>query len=94
MNNHYRQIPACDTSSWSDHTTSNARPLTHDEQKAAEAAFRQQPFNPVWSQAALAIYVGITAAMGQTNVPAPVPSVLNGHQVHDALELRCLSYRQ
>jgi hypothetical protein len=53
----------CDTSAWSDRTTGDARPLTHDKQKAAEAAFRQQPFNPVWSQAALALYAGITAAM-------------------------------
>ena len=79
MRYHYFQIPACDTSACNDRTANNARPLTSDEQKAAEAAFRHQPFNPVWSQAALAVYVGITAAMDQANVPGHVPSVLNSH---------------
>jgi hypothetical protein len=77
MSYHYCQIPACDTSACNDRTPNTARPLTSDEQKAAEAAFRHQAFNPVWSQAALAVYVGITAAMDQADVPAGVPSVVN-----------------
>lgn len=37
-------------------------PLTHDERKAAEAAFQDRPFNPLWSQKAQHIYDGIRAA--------------------------------
>ena len=33
--------------------------LTFDEQKAAEAAFRGLPANPMWSSSAHAIYNGI-----------------------------------
>ncbi len=39
------------------------RPLTHDERKAAEAAFRGAPFDPKWSDAARKIYLGISAAV-------------------------------
>ena len=39
------------------------RPLTNDEKKAAEAAFRGAPFNPKWSEAARKVYQGISAAM-------------------------------
>lgn len=35
--------------------------LTHDEQKAAEAAFRGLPVNPRWSQSAQQIYLRILA---------------------------------
>jgi hypothetical protein len=78
MNDHCCQGRACDTSAWGDRTVNNVRPLTYDQQKAAEAAFLQQPFNPVWSQAAFAVYAGIIAAMGQTNVPAHRSSVEYG----------------
>ena len=37
--------------------------LTHDEHKAAEAAFRGLPSNPNWSHAARRVYEGLTAAM-------------------------------
>jgi hypothetical protein len=37
-------------------------PLTYDEHKAAEAAFRGLPLNPGWSQKARQIYLGIVAA--------------------------------
>jgi hypothetical protein len=33
--------------------------LTHDQAKAAEAAFRGLPLNPEWSISALAVYHGI-----------------------------------
>lgn len=73
MKDHW-QIEACDASILTDRHATNARPLTHDEQKAAEAAFRQQPFNPVWSQAALAVYAGITTAMTKsTSGPSGLP---------------------
>ena len=39
------------------------RPLTHDEKKAAEAAFRGAPFDPKWSGAARKIYLGISSAV-------------------------------
>ena len=40
------------------------RPLTHDEKKAAEAAYRGRPFDASWSQAARAVYDGILTARG------------------------------
>jgi hypothetical protein len=39
------------------------RPLTHDEKKAAEAAFRGAPFDSKWSDAARRIYLGISTAV-------------------------------
>lgn len=36
-------------------------PLTHDQHKAAEAAFRGLPLNPHWSDSAQEIYRGIVA---------------------------------
>ncbi|HKC94522.1 MAG TPA: hypothetical protein VKB81_10950 [Nitrospira sp.] len=37
--------------------------LTHDELKAAEAAFQGRAFNEAWSQAARNVYIGIRVAM-------------------------------
>jgi len=45
-------------------TQSTPRPLTTDEKKAAEAAFRRDPFDPKWSDAARAVYDGILQTMG------------------------------
>jgi len=42
----------------------SSRPLTHDEKKAAEAAYRGRPFDASWSQAARAVYDGILMARG------------------------------
>ena len=39
------------------------RPLTHDEKKAAEAAFKGTPFDPQWSDAARKIYWGLSVAI-------------------------------
>jgi hypothetical protein len=39
----------------------NGSPLTHDQQKAAEAAFRGLPINAQWSDSAQEIYRGIIA---------------------------------
>ncbi|WP_447598696.1 hypothetical protein [Nitrospira sp. Nam80] len=44
-------------------TVEKTRALTHDERKAAEAAFRGDPFNPAWSVAAAKVYAGIVTAM-------------------------------
>jgi hypothetical protein len=46
-----------------DSTPDQPRPLTYDERKAAEAAFRGDPFNPAWSGAAAKVYAGIVSAM-------------------------------
>ena len=51
--------------------TAPPRALTYDESKAAEAAFRGDPFNPSWSASAQKIYDGILAAMGKRE-PAQV----------------------
>ena len=40
-----------------------ARVLTYDEAKAAEAAFRGEPFNPAWSAAAAQVYAGISTTL-------------------------------
>lgn len=39
------------------------RPLTYDERKAAEAAFRGAPFDPQLSESARRVYLGISSAM-------------------------------
>lgn len=39
------------------------RPLTHDEKKAAEAAFKGLPLNPHWSEAGQKVYWGLSAAI-------------------------------
>ena len=39
------------------------RPLTNDEKKAAEAAFKGAPFDPKWSEAARKVYLGLSSAM-------------------------------
>ncbi len=40
------------------------RDLTHDEKKAADAAFKGLPFNAQWSSSARAVYDGICGALG------------------------------
>jgi hypothetical protein len=54
------------------------RRLTHDELKAAEAAFQGRPFSEAWSEAARTVYDGILAAKIKLNhepltrgLPAP-----------------------
>ena len=44
--------------------------LTHDEQKAAEAAFRGLPMNPRWSESAQKIYTRILAVTDGRNIVA------------------------
>ncbi len=46
-------------------TTLTPRQITHDEKKAAEAAFAGRPFNPKWSDSARIVYDGLLAAMGK-----------------------------
>ena len=44
-------------------TTRTPRVLTHDERKAAEAAFVGRPCNPAWSEAAKRVYEGLIHAL-------------------------------
>jgi hypothetical protein len=46
--------------------------LSHDELKAAEAAFRGQPVNPKWTVSAQEIYHGIVARTGGRDIVASV----------------------
>ena len=48
--------------------------LTHDEKKAADAAFTGRPFNKAWSASARAVYDGIVKALPHTDVAIPTPS--------------------
>ena len=41
------------------------KPLTYDEQKAAEAAFTGAPFNPHWTEAAQLLYRRLTAEINR-----------------------------
>ena len=55
----------------------NNRPLTYDENKAAEAAFKGLPFDPKWSNAAYKVYEGLSLAMAHTSSETfqdPLPS--------------------
>lgn len=44
-------------------TTQTPRILSHDERKAAEAAFAGRPFNPAWSESARKVYDGLMHAL-------------------------------
>ena len=44
-------------------TTRTPRILTHDERKAADAAFAGRPLNPAWSEAAKQVYEGLIHAL-------------------------------
>ena len=44
-------------------TPDTSRMLTHDERKAAEAAFSRRPFNPAWSESAKRVYEGLIQAL-------------------------------
>lgn len=47
-------------------------PLTHDQQKAAEAAFRGLSLNPDWSSSAQEIYYRIMAATKGQDIVAGI----------------------
>jgi len=55
----------------------NTRPpkaLTHDEKKAADAAFAGRPFNEEWSAAARVVYDGIVKALPHSDAAISTPS--------------------
>ena len=58
--------------------------LSHDEKKAADAAFTGRPFNDAWSASARAIYDGIVKALPHTDITLPTHS-----NVEQALEAPC-----
>lgn len=58
--------------------------LSHDEKKAAGAAFAGHPFNEAWSASARVVYDGIVKALPHTDVATPTPS--NVEESAEALE--------
>ncbi|MBM4132725.1 MAG: hypothetical protein FJ245_03055 [Nitrospira sp.] len=64
-------------------TFKRPRPLTHDELKAAEAAFQGQPFNVDWSQSARAIYDGLAAALRKRQDDQPAFPLLEYRPARD-----------
>ena len=50
------------------------KPLTYDEHKAAEAAFRGFPFNPDWTESAQEIYARLCAAIVKRNASDLTPA--------------------
>ena len=65
----------------------NNRPLTHDEKKAAEAAFQGLPFDPNLSEAARQVYLGLSVAIANKHNEAfqemnpPQPATLSSQAV-------------
>jgi hypothetical protein len=53
--------------------------LSHDEKKAAEAAFTGGEFNPKWSDTARKVYDGIAAVMGKAS-----PALVREHELEPA----------
>jgi hypothetical protein len=49
-------------------TNTPPKALTHDEKKAADAAFSGRPFNAAWSASARAVYDGIMKALPHTDI--------------------------
>ena len=50
------------------------KPLTYDEHKAAEAAFRGYPPNADWTESALEIYARLSAAVAARRTTALDPT--------------------
>ena len=55
-------------------TDTPPKALSHDEKKAADAAFAGRPFNEAWSASARAVYDGIVKALPHTDVAIPTSS--------------------
>lgn len=56
--------------------TPSPKALTHDEKKAADAAFAGRPFDKSWSAAARAVYDGIVKALPPIDAVSPTPSTV------------------
>ncbi len=63
------------------------RPLTHDEKKASEAAFRGMPFDPKWSQSAKAVYDGIVASMDKSPTSSAIANTASEEETVSSREL-------
>jgi hypothetical protein len=50
------------------------KPLTYDEHKAADPAFRGHPTDPDWTDAAQLLYVKLSAAIAQRAAATAPPS--------------------
>ncbi|MBD0316429.1 MAG: hypothetical protein ICV75_07035 [Nitrospiraceae bacterium] len=61
------------------------RALTHDEQKAAEAAFGGRPFNPAWSASAKKVYDGLTGALPKKPEGSEASAEVDTPQAEDAV---------
>jgi hypothetical protein len=61
------------------------RVLTHDEKRAADAAFKGLPFDARWSPSARTVYDGIRSALGTPAVPEQEPAAdhIEPHAVLD-----------
>ena len=57
------------------------KPLTYDEQRAAEAAFVGAPSNPKWTEAAQLLYVRLSATI-QTRSKETI-GASTGSAIHD-----------
>jgi hypothetical protein len=65
--------------------TPTPKALTHDEKKAADAAFEGRPFNKTWSTSARAIYDGIMNALPPD---ASTPASFNAEIPEDASSIQ------
>jgi hypothetical protein len=75
-------------------TTQTPRLLSHDERKAAEAAFAGRPFNPAWSDSARKVYDGLIHALPTLpDEPSPLSDqeVRHGDQTVEAAPPRPLT---
>ncbi|NJL16575.1 MAG: hypothetical protein HC938_04620 [Nitrospira sp.] len=54
---------------------SNPRLLTHDERKAADAAFAGRPCNPTWSESAKRVYEGLIGVIPNFQNESEAPSI-------------------
>ena len=50
------------------------KPLTYDEHRAAEAAFRGTPLNPDWTDSAQEVYARLSAAVAIRNATDLMPT--------------------
>ena len=68
-------------------TIQTSRTLSHDERKAAEAAFAGRPFNPAWSESAKKVYDGLVHALPKLpDEPISVPREEKAEDEERAIE--------
>jgi len=63
-------------------TSPKPKALSHDEKKAADAAFTGRPFDEAWSASARTIYDGIVKALPQRDIA--IPTLSNAEQPLEA----------